>query len=65
MFLEEEFKARVTGFNTLTSQTKFTRQKICNMWMRFKSDKSILKDYRNQNQRNKLSEAHCRRASLD
>ena len=57
IFLEEEFKAGVTDFNTLASQTKFTRQQIRNMWMKFKSDKSILKDYRNQ--RNKLNEAHC------
>ena len=59
VFLEAEFKAGVTDFNALSQQTKFSRQQIRNLYNKFNSGKSLLKDNRNQTKK-KLNEEHCK-----
>ncbi len=57
VFLEGQFQAGVKDFNYLSQNTKFSRQQVRNMWLKFSSNKSIFEDFRNQ--RKKLDESHC------
>ncbi len=56
-FIEKEFKGGVKDFQALANLTKFSRQQIKNMWIKFQSGKSILGDERNH--REKLNQGHA------
>jgi len=55
--LEEEFRCGNQDFQYLSTITKFSRQQIRNMWIKFNKDKLLIQDYRNQ--RHKLNNEHC------